>query len=303
MRLPARRTFPLLSLVLAASAGSSLLAAPNAGAGADYPMVLGDPFMVDGVTYVPADTLNYDRVGQAAAAAEGVGASGAHRTLPLPSYVEVTSLKTGRTILVRLDRRGPMTGNALIELSPAAAAQLGGMETGALAVRVRRVNPPEAERAVLRIGQTAPPRIETPPGLLAALNRKLEAQNAPAPAAAAPTAPPTAPDVAQPTLTPKPAALPASVALKPHPTVSLPAKPTGPTPAVAERGSFVVQLAAFSTAERARSAAAKVGGNVAQSGRFWRLRMGPYPDRGKAEAALAKARAAGYSDARIQRAN
>jgi rare lipoprotein A len=40
-------------------------------------------------------------------------------------------------------------------------------------VRVRRVNPPEAERALLRTGQQAAPRMDTPPGLLTALKRKL----------------------------------------------------------------------------------------------------------------------------------
>ena len=45
------------------------------------------------------------------------------------------------------------------------------------------------------------------------------------------------------------------------------------------------------------------GGSVSPSGRFFRVRMGPFATRGQAEAALAKAKAAGYSDARIQRAD
>jgi rare lipoprotein A len=102
----------------------------------------------------------------------GGGISGSHRTLPLPCYVEVTSLDSGRTILVRLERRGPMQGDGLVALSPGAMAQLG--LSGAHApVRVRRVNPPEGERALLRSGQQAPARMDTPPGLLTALKRKL----------------------------------------------------------------------------------------------------------------------------------
>ena len=63
---------------------------PDMGPGGDYPMILGDAFVVDGVTYTPADTLNYDAVGYAGESG-GAGISGAHRTLPVPSYVDWTS--------------------------------------------------------------------------------------------------------------------------------------------------------------------------------------------------------------------
>ncbi len=129
--------------VAAVPQGNNFAAARDMlGPAGDYPVVIGEPFTVDGVEYVPADTLNYDQVGygvQDAAGSAGVSAS--HRTLPLPSYVEVTSLDTGKTILVRVERRGPMSGNALIALSPDAQAQLG--EPADNAVRVRRVNPVE----------------------------------------------------------------------------------------------------------------------------------------------------------------
>ncbi|KAJ8138707.1 hypothetical protein OY671_008080, partial [Metschnikowia pulcherrima] len=59
----------------------------RAGPAGDYPMVSGAPFMVDGVTYTPADTMNYDAVGYAGEDG-GEGISGAHRTSPSPSYVE-----------------------------------------------------------------------------------------------------------------------------------------------------------------------------------------------------------------------
>jgi rare lipoprotein A len=67
----------------------------------------------------------------------------------------------------------------------------------------------------------------------------------------------------------------------------------------ATAGSLVVQVAAFSTRERADKAAADVGGWVEEGGRYWRLRMGPFASGEDAQAALAKARAAGYGDARI----
>ena len=140
----------LTSATVPAVARDKLPPAPATGPAADYPMVLGAPFTIDGVTYTPADTLNYDKVGYAVVdPALGQGISVAHRTLPLPSYAEITSLRTGRTILVRVERRGPMSGNAMIALSPGAAEQLG---TGdpLTPIRIRRVNPPEPERALLR---------------------------------------------------------------------------------------------------------------------------------------------------------
>ena len=133
-------------------------AAPQNGPAADFPVVLGAPYSVGDTTYTPADTMNYDAVGHAAVDADGgTAVSAAHHTLPLPSYVEVTSLDSGRTVLVRVERRGPMTANNIISLSPGAASEIG-LSDGA-AVRVRRVNPPENERAALRAGGTVPERM------------------------------------------------------------------------------------------------------------------------------------------------
>jgi rare lipoprotein A len=49
----------------------------------------------------------------------------AHRTLPLRSYVEVTNLRNNRTVVVRINDRGPFHGNRVIDLSSAAAEELG----------------------------------------------------------------------------------------------------------------------------------------------------------------------------------
>ena len=132
------------------------------GPQADYPQVLGEPYVVDGQTFTPADVLSYDAVGYATL--DMVGSSGvtiSHKTLPLPSYVELTSLDTGKTILARVERRGPMTSNRVIGLSQGAARELGVGEGAP--IRVRRVNPPEYERAALRSGQPAGARPAPPP--------------------------------------------------------------------------------------------------------------------------------------------
>lgn len=337
------------------TSGSAVL-----GPAGDYPMVLGDPFVVDGVTYTPADTLNYDSVGYAQASVAGDGILGEHRTLPLPSYVEVTSLESGRTVLVRLTRRGPMAGSDLISLSPAAWEQLGAGSGARLAVRVRRVNPPEAERALLRSDARAPLRMDTPPGLLGALRRKLGI--APLPSATVAAQPETLPVAVKPTTVskalptapvksgatklapvktagakPTPAkvsadnvpvakAVVAPVAASPKAEKAADASPSAPKPVTpkpkapkaevpkpvvateapkkAEQarpvatGSFV-QVGAYSAKERAEKVAKAVGGSVSPAGKLWRVRIGPNMDRGEAAAALAKARTAGYADAKV----
>jgi len=61
----------------------------------------------------------------------------AHRTLPLPTYVEVTNLENGRVAVVRVNDRGPFHGERLIDLSYAAALELGIVASGTARVRVR----------------------------------------------------------------------------------------------------------------------------------------------------------------------
>ena len=316
-----------LALALGASSAAgrrsseTLAATPVNGPQADYPMVVGDPYTVAGTEYVPVDVLNYDQVGVVAADdAGGSAVTGAHHTLPLPSYVEVTSLDTGRTALVRVERRGPMTGQELIALSPGALAQLA-VAPGA-PVRVRRVVPPEDQRALLRAGQQAPLRMDTPMSLVEVLRRKLpgagpapvqtaQATPAPQPVLAPATAPrqpvraATAPRAnartgsVPPPLPPLDS--PGSVA--PAAAVVVAQAASHPAPVVrrdrASAGDFVVQAAAFSTAENASRAAIALGGEVSRSGQYYLVRTGPFTTRGEAEASLAKVRAAGYRDARI----
>ncbi len=67
--------------------------------------------------------------------------SAAHKTLPLPTYVEVTNLENGRKVIVRVNDRGPFKANRLIDLSYAAAAKLGIVESGTGLVEVRALDP------------------------------------------------------------------------------------------------------------------------------------------------------------------
>lgn len=290
--------------------------APAGPVAVDGPPKLGAPFTVGGTTYTPADIPDYDDVGYASWYGEELAGrptatgeafdpdaiTAAHKTLPLPSYVEVTALDTGRTILVRVNDRGPMANDRLIDLSRGAAQQLG-LNGGIAAVRVRRTNPPAAEKLQLRSGKPVAERLATPDTLLVLLRGKLAGQPVPAGVATAtaskpaPSAPSPGgdrfivegPGAGKPTAVETPA---------PKPTAA-PAKPK-PAPAAAT-GSYIVQVAAFSGETRAKSAAKSVGGTVTKAGHLWRVRMGPYVSETEALAAAGKAKAKGFRDAQVQR--
>jgi rare lipoprotein A len=113
-------------------------------------------YSVMGKTYHPMqDGRNYRETGTASwygtkfhgqATANGehydlYGMTAAHKTLPLPTYVRVTSLENGRSIIVRVNDRGPFYSDRIIDLSFAAAKKLGFAETGTARVRVEGIDP------------------------------------------------------------------------------------------------------------------------------------------------------------------
>src|SRR5262245_10603771 len=65
----------------------------------------------------------------------------AHKTLPIPCYAEVTNLRNGRKIVVRINDRGPFVGDRIIDLSYTAAAKLDMLLAGTAPVEVRVVKP------------------------------------------------------------------------------------------------------------------------------------------------------------------
>lgn len=157
-----------------ASAASALLILSACAGGnfrpvSDARVQIGRPYAVRGTTYVPAADPSYDMLGYASWYGSESGnrtANGekfhpawitaAHTTLPLPTYVEVTALETGRRIIVRVNDRGPFARNArIIDLSRGAAEQLGIRARGQAPVRVRRIDPSERDRERLRKGKPA----------------------------------------------------------------------------------------------------------------------------------------------------
>jgi len=190
----------------------------------------------------------------------------AHKTLPLPSFVEVTNLENGRQVTLRVNDRGPFVGDRIIDLSRRAAQLLGTDRKGVAKVRVKRVYPSDREIARLGLGRpVAPAPLRREPVLVAA-------------------APPPKP---------RPAAVPAPV-LTP---VSAPVPPAAPA-------AIFVQVAALSDPARAATLAADLEpiGRTdieATPAGIYRVRLGPFADANAAAKALEEVQAAGYSDARV----
>lgn len=157
-------------LVLAAFA----LALAGCGGSADvrpHPHVkVGAPYTINGIRYRPRVVSWYDEVGIASWYGEPfhgrLTANGeifdqdaytaAHPTLPLPGLVEVTNLDTGRRMVLRLNDRGPFAKGRLIDLSRAAARELGFERAGLARVRVVYLGPADLDDAIVALGE--PPR-------------------------------------------------------------------------------------------------------------------------------------------------
>ena len=231
--------------------------------------------------------LRYDTVGYASVRNDrptGAFAAAtiaiAHATLPVGSFVELTSLDSGRTIVAVVGAQS-YDGTAFT-LSPGAAQLLGVGDHAAL--RVRLVTPSAPDQMALRSGRSAAPRIDAPEGLLKALRKRL-----PDEMVLAPPPPRRMPPVTR--RPPVPRAVPA-----PEPG----ARYASPPETVVARGvRFMVQVAAFSTRERAQIAARQVGGRIVVAGSVFRVQLGPFPDTISAKRARDEAARHGYGDARV----
>lgn len=296
-------------------AGDRPAARPPAPPASD-PVDLGDPYRIDGVEYRPMDNRTLDETGYAGLSADLDGVSIAHKTLPVPSYVELTDLGSGRTILARVIERGPMSNGRLVDLSCAAASQLDLSGARLVPVRVRRIRPTPPEAGALDRGERAAERLPAPKPMLAALNKRLpplpKDHGAGDPCADIPPASPpiSARPVARPA--PPPQVLPAPVK---KPVAEIPATEDG---FIVEQGanrraaraasapdaptggpSFAVQAGAFSSKAKADVLARRIGGHVEPAGKLYRVRTGPYASQAAAGRALATIRAKGFAEARI----
>lgn len=275
-------------IVLAACAGKP--AHPLTAAGQTAPgskVKIGKPYEVMGKWYTPADDRSYDVTGIASWYGPGFhgldtangerysmdGLTAAHKTLPMPSYVEVTNLTNGRVLVVRINDRGPFVDGRIIDLSRQSAQLLGIDRVGTANVRVRRVFPGATTVAALAPPAPPPVTVETAP--------------VPAPTPAIIAAPPAAA---------------AEIAV---PAANSAASSTK-VPAIGPATRLFIQVAAVKDQGRAewlRGYLAPYGAvtiATAPSG-LWRVRIGPASDEDSAASTLARVQAAGYSDAQIVR--
>jgi len=90
----------------------------------------------------------------------------AHPTLPIPSYARVTSLETGKSVVVRINDRGPFHSDRVVDVSYTAALKLGLLGKGSHQVEIERLFPDDptrvatVRRAAASAAQTAPPPAE-----------------------------------------------------------------------------------------------------------------------------------------------
>jgi rare lipoprotein A len=138
---------------------------------------VGKPYTVAGRVYVPEEDVNYREEGLASwygddfhgrQTANGEvfdmdGLTAAHPTLPMPSYARVTNLSNGKSLIVRVNDRGPYANNRLIDVSHKAAELLDFKGVGVARVRVEYVGRAPLEGsddsrlvATLRTGAPAP---------------------------------------------------------------------------------------------------------------------------------------------------
>lgn len=120
---------------------------------------IGNPYQVAGVWYYPKEDYNYKEIGVSSWYGpdfhNGITANGeqydmhgltaAHRTLPLPSVVRVTNLQNGRSLVLRVNDRGPFVNNRIIDVSMRAAQMLGFKDQGTTQVQVE-VLPEESKK-------------------------------------------------------------------------------------------------------------------------------------------------------------
>jgi rare lipoprotein A len=147
----ARALIGLLLLVgLAACGGAHRVDRSIYGPGPGGSYRIGSPYSINGIWYYPEEDPSYNQIGQASwYGRESSGnntANGenfdprrltaAHKTLPMPVLVRVTNLENNRSIVLRINDRGPFIPGRLIDVSEAAADELGFRLQGTAQVRV-----------------------------------------------------------------------------------------------------------------------------------------------------------------------
>jgi len=310
-----------LALVLAGcgsrggGSSASNVAAPNANG---YYKV-GQPYQIDGKWYYPGVNWSYSETGIASwygpdfdgkYTANGErydmnALTAAHRTLPMPSIVEVTNLDTGRSIQLRVNDRGPYARDRILDVSRRAAQLLGFENAGTARVRVQLLQQ-QTLQAQLLAQRNGGPDVEAPTQLAAAEPvAAVNTQPLAPPAGAAP--PPSAADASavSPQPAPAPRAATSHLALVSPAEAATPKAPSvKPMPA---NSKMYIQAGAFSRRENAENLKAKLAqfGNVnidtarVNGADIYRVRIGPIATTREADRLLGDVVNSGVPEARL----
>lgn len=187
-------------------------------------------------------------------------ATAAHTTLPIPSYVRVTNTRTGASLIVRVNDRGPFKSDRVIDLSYAAAVKLGIAAAGTGEVEVVRLTFDDIR--AMRGGDAA--RAPAPPAPVVVAPGVTPAAPATTPPAAAVAAPVTLPGVA-----PAPAALPPPPAPTTPQIAATTPTTTPPVAAATEAvatGRWAVQVGAFQSQANADAVRDRIAVQMQQAG-------------------------------------
>jgi len=272
---------------------------------------IGNPYQIGDTWYYPHEQPDYDETGIASwygptfyghPTSDGEifdanALTAAHRTLPLPVNVRVTDLENGRTLIVRVNDRGPFAKGRIIDVSERAAKLLGFYGQGTARVRVQFVARADLPNGAPQpLGAGTPSQVQT--AATAAPVATVEEENLPAipGAAQAAPAPPPSQAAAAPVAAPPPATSPLNGGLPTGKVVEV------EVPAVTH---LYVQVGAFSSYANAARLAARLGGGfkiseVQHAGQtLYRVRLGPYDQTADADAALAQVSSRGANDAQI----
>jgi rare lipoprotein A len=266
---------------------------------------IGQPYQVNGTWYYPSADFNYDETGIASwygpdfdqkSTANGEVfdqnlASAAHKTLALPTIVQVTNLDNGRSIQLRVNDRGPFVGNRILDVSRRAAQLLGFEAGGTAKVRVRVVVPETLQAQSIARGNGAEPGDETSPP--AVPHATVQAETLPPPGSSTPPQPvPPAP-------LPPPAPL-AAVAVSPPVPETVYILPVKPSHIFIQAGAY----ASGTNATRMKTLLDGLG-PVAVTGTrvngidVYRVRLGPIANVDEADRLLTRVVQAGAGDAKI----
>jgi len=286
---------------------------------------VGNPYQIDGVTYVPQEEFNHVETGVASwygpgfhtkATANGEtydqqDHTAAHRTLQMPSVVRVTNLDNGRSTVVRINDRGPYARGRIIDMSRAAAEDLGMTGKGTARVRIDQLSAESQTVKEVALGGGGPSEQQAALAQLASGRRSAPAPAAPPPVEQAAAPPPPSQEVYV-RAEPQPPIVPFAKSSGPLPTGAGTGGPSVASLASASGssqsgGSFYVQTGAFSTmnnAVRQRDLITSYGSTEIFQGQaggreVYRVRVGPYTTQDAAGIVADRLKRSGYGEARV----